>query len=112
MTTLLTFGIENCALAADFSGTYRCHLTDHSDGPFNATLVLKLNPKASFLTSGYASYDIAFHVDGIPHEYSGIAAARGNDLAVYFESTGEKKNPLEPNGFAMAAGGTGLFEAG
>ncbi|MCD6045193.1 MAG: hypothetical protein K0R48_356 [Gammaproteobacteria bacterium] len=93
LTTVLALGVANCALAADFSGKYQCHLTDHTDGPFDATLVLKLNPKASFLTAGYASYDIAFHVAGIPYEYTGIAAARGNDLALYFESTGEKKNP-------------------
>ncbi len=93
LTTVLTLGIASSALAADFSGKYQCHLTDHSDGAFNATLVLKLNRSASIQSAGYASYDIAFHVVGIPYEYTGIAAARGNDLALYFESTGEKKNP-------------------
>lgn len=93
LATFLTLSISASALAADFSGTYQCHLTDHSDGPFDATLALKLNPDASFSNTGYASYDIDFNVTGIPYSYTGIAAARGNDLALYFESTGEKKNP-------------------
>jgi len=79
--------------AADFSGAYKCELLDHSDGYFAATLVLKLNPDASKMDKGYASYDIDFNVTGIPYPYTGIAAARGNDLALYFESAGDKKNP-------------------
>ena len=96
LAAFLVLGVTGYALAADFSGTYKCHLTDHSDGPFNdATLTFKLNPKASFLNSGYASYDIKYHVGGVPYDYTGIAVARGNDLAIYFESTGEKKNPYD-----------------
>ncbi len=91
--TLLTATMAGSAIAADLSGTYQCHLTDHSDGPFDAKLVLKLNKSASFQKEGYGSYDIKFDVKGIPYAYTGIAAARGNDLALYFESTGDNKNP-------------------
>lgn len=90
---MLALGITQYAAAADFSGTYQCHVSDHSDGPFKATLMLKLNPQASFENVGYASYDVDFKVDGMPYAYTGMAAARGNDLALYFESTGDKKNP-------------------
>lgn len=92
-TTLLSVTMISSAMAADFSGTYQCHLFDHSDGPFDATLVLKRNKSASFDDEGYGSYDIKFNVKGIPYAYTGIAAARGNDLALYFESTGNNKNP-------------------
>ncbi|MCC2624319.1 MAG: hypothetical protein K0R14_192 [Burkholderiales bacterium] len=82
--------------AADFSGTYKCELFDKTDGGFDTTLKLKLNkdtsPKA-LMDAGYASYDIDFKVKGISYPYTGIAAAHGNNLAIYFESTGEKKNP-------------------
>ncbi len=85
--------LASSGLAADFSGFYKCELLDNSDGYFAATLALKLNPAASKTERGYTSYDIDFHVTGIPYPYTGIAAARGNDLALYFESTGENKNP-------------------
>jgi len=91
--TALLLSISHYAAATDFSGTYQCHLTDHRDGPFEATLVLKQDTTASFPKTGYSSYLIDFNVTGIPYSYTGIAAARGNDLALYFESTGEKKNP-------------------
>ncbi len=79
--------------AANFSGTYECQIHDHIDGNFNAKLVLALNKEASKLKEGYASYDITFDVVGMPYAYTGIAAARGNDLALYFESVGDNKNP-------------------
>ena len=80
--------------AADFSGTYDCKLFDKSDGYFGkATLVLKLNAEASKLNEGYGSYDIDYSVQGIPYSYGGIAAARGNDIALYFESIGAKRDP-------------------
>lgn len=85
--------VSSYSLAADFSGTYKCELQDKSDGHFAAKLVLKLNSSASKMNEGYASYDIDFNVTGIPYPYTGIAAARGNDLAIYFEATGAKKNP-------------------
>ena len=93
LSIFLTTGIACSSFAADFSGQYRCHLIDHVDGSFDAALTLKLNSDATFEKTGYASYDIRFHVTGIPYSYTGIAAARGNDLAVYFESTGDKKDP-------------------
>jgi hypothetical protein len=79
--------------AADFTGTYQCQIRDHMDGNFDAKLALTLNKEASKLKDGYASYDITFDVIGLPYAYTGIAAARGNDLALYFESVGENKNP-------------------
>lgn len=81
------------AYATDFSGSYQCHLYDHIDGPFDATLTLKLVSDASLPKAGYASYDIQFNVKNIPYPYVGFAAARGNDLALYFEATGDKKDP-------------------
>ena len=87
------FALVNSTYAADLSGEYKCELVDHSDGYFTAKLVLKLNPASSKMDKGYASYDIDFYVANIPYPYTGIAAARGNDLALYFESTGDKKNP-------------------
>lgn len=89
----ILLSVNACAIAADFSGTYDCHLTDHSDGPFTATLVLKKDESASFPDVGYESYSLKLHVKGIPYTYTGMAAARGNDLALYFESTGNNKNP-------------------
>lgn len=89
----LIFCVYTSVNAADFSGTYQCNLTDHSDGPFSATLVLKKDPSVHFDDQGYGSYTLNFEVKGIPYSYTGIAAARGNDLALYFESTGANKNP-------------------
>jgi hypothetical protein len=93
LASLLSTGIVSSALAADFSGTYACHLNDHSDGPFDATLTLTLVKEASFPKTGYASYDIKFDVKDMPYPYVGVAAARGNDLGLYFEATGENKDP-------------------
>lgn len=81
------------SVAADLSGTYLCDLQDKSDGYFKSKIVLKLNSGASKLNQGYAAYDVDFTVTGIPYPYTGIAAARGNDVAIYFEATGPKKNP-------------------
>ncbi len=81
------------AFAANFSGTYDCQLRDHTDGNFTGTLTLTLNKEASKLKEGYASYDITLDVQGLPYSFGGIAAARGNDLALYFESVGANKNP-------------------
>lgn len=83
----------NYAVAADFTGTYKCNLIDNSDGKFTATLVLKKDISASFDDLGYASYLVNFNVNGIPYAYTGMAAQRGNELALYFESTGRNKNP-------------------
>lgn len=91
--TILLAGMSLSTFATDFSGTYKCELFDKSDGGFSTTLKLKLNPKSSVSGSEYASYDIDFNVQGIPYPYTGIAAANGNNLAIYFESTGSKKNP-------------------
>ncbi|MDP3560897.1 MAG: hypothetical protein Q8R83_01805 [Legionellaceae bacterium] len=93
LISILFFFVCNCAMATDFSGTYDCHLTDHTDGPFTATLILKKDESVSFADVGYGSYLVDFHVKGIPYAYAGMAAARGNDLALYFESTGSNKNP-------------------
>lgn len=93
MIALLAAGFLGSATAADFSGTYQCHIADHSDGAFDATLVLTANPDATFSDSGYASYNLTLHVPGMPYDYEGMIAARGNDLGVYFESVGEKKDP-------------------
>ena len=93
LMSALSFLICSSAMAIDFSGMYGCHLTDHSDGPFKATLILQKDESASFANVGYGSYSLNFRVEGIPYAYTGIAAARGNDLAIYFESTGDHKNP-------------------
>ncbi|MCD8500327.1 MAG: hypothetical protein LRY43_04875, partial [Gammaproteobacteria bacterium] len=94
--------LSTSVFSADFSGTYHCHLNDHSDGPFDATLSLKLVKQASFPNLGYSSYDIQFSVQDIPYPYVGMAAARGNDLALYFEATGEKKDP-DDRGIGIAS---------
>src|SRR3990167_11553261 len=93
LMSALSFLICSSAMAIDFSGMYGCHLTDHSDGPFKATLILQKDESASFANVGYGSYSLNFRVEGIPYAYTGIAAARGNDFAIYFESTGDHKNP-------------------
>lgn len=94
LITLCALGfVASNTFAADFSGTYKCDLYDKTDGYFKAQLALKLNLDASKLDKGYGSYDITFNVAGLPYSYSGIAAARGNDLAIYFESVGSKRNP-------------------
>ncbi len=94
LITLCALGLTAFnTFAADFSGNYKCELHDKTDGYFKAQLTLKLNREASKPENGYGSYDIIFNVAGIPYSYSGIAAARGNDLAIYFESVGSKKNP-------------------
>jgi len=99
---ILFFTVCNGVMAADFSGTYDCNLTDHSDGPFTAVLILKKDHDASFSDIGYASYLVNFHVKGIPYAYTGMAAARGNDLALYFESTGSNRN-IDDRGVGIAS---------
>ena len=89
--SIVCFFVCGFVMAMDFSGTYDCHLTDHSDGPFTATLVLKQDGSADLAHVGYGGYLLHFHVNGIPYDYVGMAAARGNDLALYFESTGSNK---------------------
>ncbi|HVT61879.1 MAG TPA: hypothetical protein VHD33_00115 [Legionellaceae bacterium] len=93
LKALLIIFVCNGAMATDFSGLYECQLTDHSDGPFTARLILKKDESASFSEIDYGSYLVTFHVTGIPYDYSGMAAARGNELALYFESVGQNKNP-------------------
>ncbi len=92
--TLPLFLFSLSACAANFSGHYQCFLLDGSDGKFQSTLQLTLNQSASpEIKNGYASYDVIFKVKGMPYSYTGIAAARGNDLAIYFESIGKHRNP-------------------
>ncbi|HLX54466.1 MAG TPA: hypothetical protein VKR58_11020 [Aquella sp.] len=93
LLALLLVSSSVMALAIDFSGIYKCELFDKTDGGFDATLELKLNSASSLVDKGYGSYDIKFNVKGMPYSYTGIAAAHGNNLAIYFESTGDKKNP-------------------
>lgn len=93
LVSLISFFMFSSAFAADFTGTYDCQVYDHTDGAFTAKLILELKKEASKIKEGYASYNITFDVTGMPYAYTGIAAARGNDLALYFESVGENKNP-------------------
>ena len=83
--------------AEDISGKYNCHLNDHSDGLFDVTLVLKNNPQASFPKQSYMSYDFTFEFTalGAIHTYEGFASAHGNNMAMYFESTGDHKDPSD-----------------
>lgn len=85
--------ICNSAMALDFSGNYKCKLRDNSDGAFTSTLTLKKDASASFDKEGYGSYIVNFTINGMPYAYTGVAAARGNELAIYFESVGNNKNP-------------------
>lgn len=91
--TILMSILGVSAYATDLSGKYKCDLYDKADGAFKSSLGLKLNKSASKLDQGYASYDVEFNVVGIPYPYVGIAASHGNDIAIYFESAGSKKNP-------------------
>lgn len=93
LMALLFLLVCSHAMATNFSGTYECHLTDHADGQSKGTLILQKDKTASFANIGYGSYLLRFQVQGIPYAYTGMAAARGNDLALYFESTGPSKNP-------------------
>lgn len=97
MKKLLSFilfsSLATAAFAANFSGVYECQIHDHADGNFIGKLTLNINKDASKLKEGYASYNITLDVPALPYAYKGIAAARGNDLAIYFESVGENKNP-------------------
>jgi len=81
--------------AVDFSGTYSCKMVDNADGSSKSLFTLKLNPLVSKLDQGYASYDTSYSTEGLPYSYTGIAASHGNELAVYFESVGDKKDPSD-----------------
>ena len=85
--------ICNSAMALDFSGNYKCKLIDNADGAFTAALTLKKDANASLDKEGYGSYLVNFTVKGIPYNYTGIAASRGNEIAIYFESIGSNRNP-------------------
>lgn len=93
LLTLVSIAASMSVSAVDLSGTYKCEIFDKTDGGFDAVFKLKLNSASSLVDKGYGSYDVEFNVTGIAYPYTGLAAANGSNLAVYFESTGDKKNP-------------------
>lgn len=69
------------------AGTYLCQGHDQHDGDYKgATVTLTLDEKNSDLAHHYGAYHFSLvEPDGIT--YKGEAAARGNNLAIYFENT-------------------------
>lgn len=68
----------------DFSGTYNCTGNDQHDGKFTGAITLTLVPTQS--TGEYGSYSLKFEAVGFGG-YTGYAAARGNNMALYFANT-------------------------
>jgi hypothetical protein len=82
--------------ALDFSGDYQCDTNyDAQDGKYTALITLKLNKGYVQEGSSYATYDFSMKAIGYDYFWTGIAAANGNNLAVYFESVGPKREPSD-----------------
>jgi hypothetical protein len=68
----------------DFSGVYECKGEDSHEGPYTATVTLKLVPEQS--VSNYGAYSFKLEVPGYG-TYPGHAAADGNTVAIHFALT-------------------------
>lgn len=91
-TLLLTSNIVLAETAAftgtDFSGSYDCTGDDQHDGKFTGAITLALVREQS--TGEYGSYSIKFEAAGFGG-YTGYAAARGNNMALYFANNDASK---------------------
>lgn len=91
--TLLAL-ISHAAVAAantftgtDFSGSYDCTGTDRHDGNFKGSITLQLVRAQSH--DDFAAYNIRFEAEGFGG-YNGYAAARGNQMALFFANNDPK----------------------
>lgn len=69
------------------AGDYKCTGYDSHDGHFKGDLNFKLDKEASHFDHGFGAYTFTLRVElegGVGATYSGMAAAQGNQLAMYF----------------------------
>ena len=88
LTSHITFAAPTVFTGTDFSGTYDCSGSDQHDGNFSGAITLELVRAQS--TGRYGSYTVKFEATGFG-SYLGHAAARDNNMALYFANTDASK---------------------
>ena len=68
------------------AGSYKCTGYDSNDGAFKGDLTFAVDDRVSNFAQGFGAYKFKLEVplDGATATYSGIAAAQGHLLAMYF----------------------------
>lgn len=87
--------------ALHLAGTYQCYGYDSHEGGYkNATVTLTLDAKNSDFEHNYGAYRFKLtEPDNI--EYTGEAAASGNNMAIYFENTNTSESTDRGVGIAV-----------
>ena len=89
LATLLACSGGALAQVADplhIAGSYKCTGYDSNDGAFKGDLTFVVDDKVSNFGQGFGAYKFKLEVplEGATATYSGIAAAQGQLLAMYF----------------------------
>ena len=89
LATLLSCSSAALAGAVDplhIVGSYKCTGFDSNDGAFSGDLTFTLDQKASDFERSFGAYKfkLVIPLDGATATYSGVAAAQGQQLAMYF----------------------------
>ncbi len=92
---LFLLGVNIPAFATDFSGVYQCDGFDYQDGKYTAKITLKINNTFSKKINAHKVYDFSMEASGYDYTWTGYAVANGANIAIYFESTGPKKEPSD-----------------
>ncbi|VVN69305.1 hypothetical protein [Pseudomonas fluorescens] len=73
-------------------GNYKCTGYDSHDGYFEGDLTFTLDEAASHFEQSFGAYRFKLRVelDGAPATYSGIAAAQGQSLSMYFANDSQE----------------------
>ena len=80
----LTTKAEAAFTGTDFSGVYDCTGQDNSEGAYTGKVTINLVKEKS--AGEYGAYKFKLEVPGFG-AYPGHAAARGNNMAIYFANT-------------------------
>jgi hypothetical protein len=96
-TCLVVISLCNNAMAQTpdplhIVGNYKCTGYDSHDGYFEGDLTFTLDEAASDFSQSFGAYQFKLQVDlsGTPATYSGIAAAQGQSLSMYFANDSQE----------------------
>lgn len=94
---LISSSLYNNAMAQSpdplhIAGNYKCTGYDSHDGYFEGDLTFTLDEEASNFGESFGAYQFKFRADpsGTPTTYSGIAAAQGQSLSMYFANDSQE----------------------